>query len=161
MSVWTTKTQFPCLWTDYNHFFSFNWKIFTWNNCIIIINFGIMILCEINFDKIWYSVIFAANQYLSIFVWSFDILNFVFMNDVILVIMKMLIISKSIWTTFVIILILLADSFFSKEQKFVYIISLFFTKVLIATKFYTVCTSCLLVNTYQSSETRSLLDTHQ
>ncbi len=47
--------------------------------------FVIMIRCKINFDMIWYSVIFAANLYLSIFVWSSDTLNFVFMNDVILV----------------------------------------------------------------------------
>ena len=33
---------------------------------------------------IWYSVIFEANLYLSIFVWSSDILIFVFMNVVIL-----------------------------------------------------------------------------
>ncbi len=35
----------------------------------------IMIRCKIvsNFDMIWYSVIFAANLYLSIFVWSSDI----------------------------------------------------------------------------------------
>ena len=47
--------------------------------------FVIMMRCKINFDIIWYSVIFAANLYLSIFVWSSDILNFVFMNVVILV----------------------------------------------------------------------------
>ncbi len=35
--------------------------------------FVIMICCKINFDMIWYSVI-----YLSIFVWSSDILNFRF-----------------------------------------------------------------------------------
>ena len=66
-------------------FFSFNWKIFIWNNCLIIIHFVILICCKINFDIIWYSVVFAANLYLSIFVWSSDILNFVFMNVVILV----------------------------------------------------------------------------
>ncbi len=48
--------------------------------------FVIMIRCKINFDIIWYTVIFAANLYLSIFVWSSHILNFVFMNAVILVI---------------------------------------------------------------------------
>ncbi len=42
--------------------------------------FVIMIRCKVNFDIIWYSVIFAANLY----VWSSDILNFVFMNIVIL-----------------------------------------------------------------------------
>ena len=43
-------------------FFSFNWKILTWNNCLIIINFAIMILWKINFNIIWYSEIFAANN---------------------------------------------------------------------------------------------------
>ena len=33
-----------------------------------------MICCKINFD-IWYYVIFAANLYLSIFVWSSEIFN--------------------------------------------------------------------------------------
>ncbi len=41
-----------------------------------------MIRCKINFDMIRYSVIFAANLYLLI---SSDILNFFFMNVVILV----------------------------------------------------------------------------
>ena len=58
-------------------FFSFNWKIFGWNNCLIVINFGMMILRKTNCDIIWYSVIFAVNLYLSIFVWTSDILNFV------------------------------------------------------------------------------------
>ncbi len=65
MSVWTTKAQFPCLWTDLNQFFSFNWKIVTSNNCLIIIYFGVMILCKINFDTIWYSVIFVTSLYSS------------------------------------------------------------------------------------------------
>ena len=48
--------------------------------------FVIMIRCKINFNIIWYTIIFAANLYLSsIFVWSSDILNFVSMNVVILV----------------------------------------------------------------------------
>ncbi len=72
MSVWTTKAQFPSLWTDFNHFFSFYWKVFTWNNCLII-NFRIMVICGIDFDMVYYSVLFAANLYLSIFVWSSDI----------------------------------------------------------------------------------------
>ena len=42
---------------------------------IIIINFEMVILCKNNFDIIWYSVIFAANLYFSIFVWSSDNLN--------------------------------------------------------------------------------------
>ncbi len=44
-----------------------------------------MIRCKMNFDMIWYTVILPANLYLSIFEWSSDILNFVFMNVVILV----------------------------------------------------------------------------
>ena len=52
------------------------------------VKFVIMIRCKINFDIIWYSVIFAANLYLSKFVWSSDILNFFFKNVVILVINK-------------------------------------------------------------------------
>ena len=60
-------------------------NFFLWNNCFIIINFVMIIRCKINFDIIWYSVIFAANLYLSIYVWSSDMLNFVFMNVVILV----------------------------------------------------------------------------
>ena len=40
-------------------------------------------ICKINFDMIWYTVIFATNLYFSIFVCSSDILNFVFMNVVI------------------------------------------------------------------------------
>ncbi len=36
---------------------------FTWNNCLFSMNFGIMILRKINFDIIWYSVIFAATLY--------------------------------------------------------------------------------------------------
>ncbi len=66
-------------------FFYFNWKIFTWNNCFIIINFVIMIQCKINFDIIWYSLIFAATLYFSLFVWLSNFLNFVFMKVVILV----------------------------------------------------------------------------
>ncbi len=55
--------------------------------------FVILIHCKINFEIIWYSVIYSANLYsiLSIFVWSSYILNFVFMNVVILVILN------SIW----------------------------------------------------------------
>ena len=39
----------------------------------------------VNFNIIWYTVIFKATVYLSIFVWSSDFLNFVFVNIVILV----------------------------------------------------------------------------
>ncbi len=53
---------------------------FTWNNYFII-----MILRKINFDIIWYSVIFAATLYLTIFVWSSDFLIFAFINVAILV----------------------------------------------------------------------------
>ncbi len=45
----------------------------------------IMIRYKINFDMIWNFVIFAANLYLSIFIWSSDILNFIYMKNVILV----------------------------------------------------------------------------
>ena len=53
-----------------------------------------MIFRKINFDIIFYSVIFAANLYLSIFVWSSDILNFVFMNVVILVFIRFILKGK-------------------------------------------------------------------
>ena len=90
----TTNVQFPCLWTDLNFFLSLTWKFAGDSKSDIVLylkwltgpqKFLIMICCKINFDIIWYSVIFAANQYLSIFVWSSHILNFVFMNVVILV----------------------------------------------------------------------------
>ena len=98
-----------------NHF---HWKkidiaLFLWylkHILLAIINFGIMIRCKINFDVIWYSVIFAANFYLSIFVWSFDILNFVSMNVVILV----LLFFSSIYSLF--------SSDFIKDISFVYYI---------------------------------------
>ena len=47
--------------------------------------FVIMIRCKIDFDMIWYSVMFGATLYLSIFIWSSDFLKFVFMNVVIFV----------------------------------------------------------------------------
>ncbi len=76
MSHWTTDLQ----WT--------NFSFLTWisdgdsKSDIILYpkwlsepqNFVIMICCTINFDIIWYSVIFAVNLYLLIFVWSSDIL---------------------------------------------------------------------------------------
>ena len=52
---------------------------FTWNNCPYSMNFGIMILSKINFDLIWYSVIF---------VWSSDFLSFAFLIVFILVFRK-------------------------------------------------------------------------
>ncbi len=94
MTVWTTKVQFCCLWTDLNIFFSLILKLDGDSKSDIVLHlkwftgpqkFVILIRCKINFDIIWYTVIFAANLYLSIFVWSSDILNFVFMNVVILV----------------------------------------------------------------------------
>ena len=72
--------------------------------------FVIIIRCELNFDIIWYSVILAANLYLSIFVWSFDNLNFVSMNVVILV----LLFFSSIYSLF--------SSDFIKDISFVYYI---------------------------------------
>ena len=65
--------------------FYFYKTFFTWNNCLIIMNFGILIPRKINFHIIWYSVKLASTLYLSIFVWSSDLLNFVFINVVILV----------------------------------------------------------------------------
>ncbi len=82
----------------FQHFFSLTWKFdgnFKFDILLYLkwltgpqksnFLFVIMIRCKINFDIIWYTVIFAANLYLSIFVWSSDILNFVFSNVVILV----------------------------------------------------------------------------
>ena len=48
-------------------------------------NFGMMVLRKIDFDIIWYSVIFAAILDLSMFVWPSDFLSFAVMNIVILV----------------------------------------------------------------------------
>ena len=88
------KSPNSCLWTDLNIFLSLNWTFDRDSKSDIVLylkwlnwpqNFVIIIRCKINFDIIWYSVIFAANLYLSIFVWSSDILTFVFMNAVILV----------------------------------------------------------------------------
>ena len=47
--------------------------------------FLMVILRKIYFNIIWYFVIFVGTLYLSIFVWSFDLLRFAFMNVVILV----------------------------------------------------------------------------
>ena len=88
------KSPISCLWTDLTNFFSLTWKFIGDSKSDIVLylkwltgpqKFVIMIFCKNNFDMIWYSVIFAANLYLSRFVWSSDILNFVFMNVVILV----------------------------------------------------------------------------
>ena len=103
------KSPISCLWTDLTNFFSLTWKfdgdsksdIEVYLNCLSkplkpnfistkyffqleSINFGIVIRCKINFDIIWYSVLFEANLYLLLFVLSSNILNFVFMNVVIL-----------------------------------------------------------------------------
>ncbi len=56
--------------------------------CFMFMNFGIMILRKIDFDMIRYSVIFTATHYLTIFVWSSDLLSFAFMILVILVNME-------------------------------------------------------------------------
>ncbi len=93
---WTTDVQYPYLWTDFYIFSSLTWKFDRNSKSDIVLHlkwftgpqrFMIMIRCKIDFDIIWYTVIFAANLilYLSLFVWSSDILNFVFMNVVILV----------------------------------------------------------------------------
>ena len=95
MTVRTTQIQFRFR-TDLNIFFPFELEIWfdgdSKSDIVLHLKwftgpqkFGIMIRCKINFDIIWYTVIFASNLYLSIFVWSSDILNFVFVNVVILV----------------------------------------------------------------------------
>ncbi len=63
--------------------------IFIWNNCLIIINSKKTIICKINFDIIWYSLIFAATLYLSLFVWSSDFSSFTYMNVVNVVIVQL------------------------------------------------------------------------
>ena len=93
---WLTGPQktISCLWTDLTIFFSLTWKFDGYSKSDIVLYLKwltgpqkcvIMIRCKNYFNILWYSVIFAANLYLSIFVWSSDILNFVFMNVVILV----------------------------------------------------------------------------
>ena len=81
MTLWTTKVQFPCLWTNLNNF-SLTWKFDGDSKCDIVLylkwltgpqKFVIMIRCKFDFDIIWYSAMFAANLYLSIFVWSWYI----------------------------------------------------------------------------------------
>ena len=92
----TKNVQFPCLWTDLNNFFFIDLEIRWWfqiRYCTLPQwltgpqKFVIIIRCQINFYIKWYSVILAANLYMSIFVWSsFDIFNIIFMNVVILVV---------------------------------------------------------------------------
>ncbi len=91
------NSPISCLWTDFNNFFSLTLKFDGDSKSDIVLylkwligpqKFVIMVRCKINFVMIWYSVIFAANLYSSIFVWSSDILNFVLMNVVILVLMR-------------------------------------------------------------------------
>ncbi len=50
----------------------FNYLFYTWNLFLIIMNFRIMLLRKNYIDIIWYSIIFAATTYLSMFVWSSD-----------------------------------------------------------------------------------------
>ncbi len=87
------NSPISCLLTDCNICFSLTWQFHGASKSDIVLYLKwltgpkkvvIMIRCKINFDMIWYSVIFAANLYLTIFVWSSDIVNFVFMNVVIL-----------------------------------------------------------------------------
>ena len=54
-------------------------------------NFGMLILRKINFDIIWYSVIYKFDS-----VWSSDFSSFAFMNVIILVINLLLWIEKGI-----------------------------------------------------------------
>ena len=69
----------------FQYFFSLTWKFDGDSKSDIVLHFKwftgpqkfvIMIRCKTNFDIIWYTVIFLANLYWSIFVWSSDILNF-------------------------------------------------------------------------------------
>ena len=73
--------------TDLNNFFSLTWKFDGVSKSDIVFYLKrlngpqkvvIMIRCKINFVIMWYSVIFAANLYLSIFVLSSDIFMFSF-----------------------------------------------------------------------------------
>ncbi len=82
------KNPISCLWTDLIFFF-FTWKF---DDILLYLKwltklqkFVIIICCKINFDVIWYSVIFSATLYLSLFVWSSDFLSFALINDLILV----------------------------------------------------------------------------
>ena len=62
------------------YFLSYIHKIFyCWYEFVICVvqKFVIMIRCKINFDIIWYSVIFAANLYLLLFFWSSDIFTYI------------------------------------------------------------------------------------
>ena len=100
------KSQFPVYGPISTKFFTFNWKslgipkpipqMSAWTmdrfqpNIFLstgkflheiyvlqfYINFWIMILCKINFDKIWYSVIFADNLYYNIYVFKSTIVVF-------------------------------------------------------------------------------------
>ncbi len=72
MTVWTTKVQFTAYGPIWIFFLSLIWKFDRDSKSDYVLQkFVIMII----FDIIWYAVIFAANLYLSIFVWSSDILN--------------------------------------------------------------------------------------
>ena len=127
---WTTELQFLVYRPIWIIFFSFTWK-FDWdsNSDIVLYlkwlsepqNFVIMIRCKINFDIIWYSVIFAANLYLPIFVWSSDILNFVFMNGVILVFIKLIYYVVLNLAARWLNIIDLLDVFFKQKQIYQYI----------------------------------------
>ena len=80
------NSQISCLWTDFKKKFfdleiRWGFQIRYWQTWLSEPHkFVIMTRCRIIFDITfkWYSVIFAANLYLSIFVCSSDILNLVF-----------------------------------------------------------------------------------
>ena len=93
MTHWTTKVQLLVYGPIWIFFFPLTWKYNGDSKSNIVLylkkltgpqKFVIMIRCKINFAIIRYSVIFAANPYLLIFVWSSDILNFFFIYVVIL-----------------------------------------------------------------------------
>ncbi len=72
-----------------NRFLTFLHTFFTWNNCLLFVNFGINILRKINFDIICYSIF----VYICLIICIFELY---FLNFVILVITKNL----SIFNTF-------------------------------------------------------------
>ena len=60
---WSIRPFKTSLFLTFLHIF------FTWNNCLIITNFGIMILRKINFDIIWYYyVIFSGCVFMKVVV---------------------------------------------------------------------------------------------
>ena len=75
MIHWTTKIQFLVYGPIWPIFFSLTWKYDRDSKSNIVLyltgpqKFVIMILCKINFDIIWYSVIFAAIVNVRLIIW--------------------------------------------------------------------------------------------